>query len=595
MENKFYIKRNNNNQVAKVTKENILFLDPEFKDKIDELNLSSILRRIEEKDLGDFFQNSRFSKLPISAVLVKTFTLGTLYEVKDISVEDFLKLSLIKKFEFIISQKKLIWLNYLNKQELFDFLNYYNVDFNNTTAYTELKKFATTYIKQLQNYKSDELDEPDKDNHDQTFYETDIPTVLESLDNNTSKSSDENASLSNILVDLNTFQLNNNETDIVDNKRTVVQNKLFYKTENNFHLKDNYSKTNINFKMAGNHHFSPGIFNGTQDECVLEFFENFELMAKANGWDNEMKLVYLPLYLKGSAYKLFKILDSETKLSFEKIMLKFKENFASYSRSKMLRNKLRNRKLKAGESIGEFWIDMIFLINETNRMMPEWEKIDLILDALSPEYYNVIGMLKNNSLIELENNLKQLEYTKSRARELEEKVKLENDTFNSNFNNNFMQYNNDNYNNYGYRQGNSNGNYSGPRFNNYKPPFFHQQYNNNYNAQKFNNKNNNNHNNMNYNYRSNFNGYNNNYNRPNNVHNFSYNKVYPETNNIDHTMYNNDNNSNNMRMQNNNQKLQPNIQNKNYNENPPKTDIVCFGCGLPGHMRSSCTVSKNFK
>jgi len=38
-------------------------------------------------------------------------------------------------------------------------------------------------------------------------------------------------------------------------------------------------------------------------------FENFELMAKANGWENEIKLVYLPLYLKGSAYKLFKILD----------------------------------------------------------------------------------------------------------------------------------------------------------------------------------------------------------------------------------------------------------------------------------------------
>jgi len=87
-------------------------------------------------------------------VLVKTFTLGTLYEVKNISLEDFSKLSLTKRFEFIISQKKLIWLNYLNKQELFDFLNHCNVDFNNTASFTELKKLATTYIKKLQNYKS---------------------------------------------------------------------------------------------------------------------------------------------------------------------------------------------------------------------------------------------------------------------------------------------------------------------------------------------------------------------------------------------------------------------------------------------------------
>jgi len=55
---------------------------------------------------------------------------------------------------------------------------------------------------------------------------------------------------------------------------------------------------------------------------------------------------------------------------------------------------------------------MNFLINETNSTMYELEKIDLILDALSPEYYNVIGMLKNDSMIELKNNLKQIEYTK---------------------------------------------------------------------------------------------------------------------------------------------------------------------------------------
>jgi len=61
-----------------------------------------------------------------------------------------------------------------------------------------------------------------------------------------------------------------------------------------------------------------------------EIFENFELMAKVNRWENEIKLVYLPFYLKGLAYKLFKILDLETKLSFEKIMLKFKGNFTSY-------------------------------------------------------------------------------------------------------------------------------------------------------------------------------------------------------------------------------------------------------------------------
>ena len=97
-------------------------------------------------------------------------------------------------------------------------------------------------------------------------------------------------------------------------------------------------------------------------------------MAKVKIWEYKTKLVYLPLYLKGSAYKLFKIIDSETKFSFHKIMFKFKENFTSYSKPKMLRYKLRNRKLISGESISEFWIDINFLINEINKVMTESAK-----------------------------------------------------------------------------------------------------------------------------------------------------------------------------------------------------------------------------
>lgn len=611
MERKFYIKRKTNNQIAKVNKDNILFLDPEFRDEFDEINLSSVLRRVEEKDLGDFFQNSRFSKLPISATLVKTFTLATLYEVQDIAVVEFSKLPLNKKFEFIISQKLLIWLNYLNKQELFDFLNYCKVNVNNTASFIEHKKLAIAHIKQLQTYKIDELYESEENNRDQTLIETDTKTVLELKDNNTSKSSDEFTHLNNILTDLNTStQLINNKIEVIDNKFTTEQNNLFDKTEISSQPNLNISKTNNKYNMAGNHHFSPGIFNGTQDECVLEFFENFELMAKANGWEDETKLVYLPLYLKGSAYKLLKIMDSETKLSFEKIMLKFKENFASYGRSKMLKNKLKNRKLKSSESVGEFWIDINFLINETNKAMPESEKIDLILDALSPDYYNVIGMLKNNSLTELENNLKKLEYTKSRANELEEKTKLESNTYNSNRNNSFTKYNNDNYNydNHTYRRNYGNGNFNRPRFNSYKPPFFDQQYKNNYKDPNFHVRNNNS--NMNYNNTSNFSGYNNNhnnnndnnnYNRFNNFHNFdnhnSHNNGYAGINNRDHR-YDNNNFNNNVRMQKyDDRKIEHNTQNKNknFNENPPKVDIVCYDCGLPGHTRFSCTMSKNFK
>jgi len=74
-------------------------------------------------------------------------------------------------------------------------------------------------------------------------------------------------------------------------------------------------------KFTSNLHFHP--------VYLTVIFENFELIANENVWKDETKLVYLPLYSKGSAYRLHKIMDSNTKLSFENIMLKFKEIFAS--------------------------------------------------------------------------------------------------------------------------------------------------------------------------------------------------------------------------------------------------------------------------
>jgi len=112
-------------------------------------------------------------------------------------------------------------------------------------------------------------------NHDQKLNEIDIETVLEPQNNNTSKPNDEIPFLNNIfiLVDLSTFHLSNNTTNTIYNKLAVVQNNLFYKTEKSFQPESNISKTNIKFKMASNHNFSPGIFNGTQDECVLKFLK----------------------------------------------------------------------------------------------------------------------------------------------------------------------------------------------------------------------------------------------------------------------------------------------------------------------------------
>jgi len=122
MDVKFYIKRNVNNQAAKVTKSNIVFLNEDFNSEINAIDLISILRQIEEFDLGNFFENSKFGKIPLSAKLVKKFSLCTLYEVECLSKEEFNALTPVeKKFEFIISQKTVSWILLLDKPEVVGF------------------------------------------------------------------------------------------------------------------------------------------------------------------------------------------------------------------------------------------------------------------------------------------------------------------------------------------------------------------------------------------------------------------------------------------------------------------------------------------
>jgi len=108
MDFKFYIKRYANNQIVKVTKSNILFLNEHFNSEINAIDLISILRKIEENNLGKFFENLKFGKIPLSAMLVKKCTLCTLYEVECLSKEELNALipAVEKKFKFIISQKR---------------------------------------------------------------------------------------------------------------------------------------------------------------------------------------------------------------------------------------------------------------------------------------------------------------------------------------------------------------------------------------------------------------------------------------------------------------------------------------------------------
>lgn len=98
MDNKFYIKQCTNNQVTKVDKNKIIHLNENFNTEINEQNLISLLRKIEEIDLGNYLSDSKFSKLPFAVELVQNFTLYMLLKVKELSNEEFNNLLTKQKF-----------------------------------------------------------------------------------------------------------------------------------------------------------------------------------------------------------------------------------------------------------------------------------------------------------------------------------------------------------------------------------------------------------------------------------------------------------------------------------------------------------------
>uniref|UniRef100_A0A2S2NW23 Retrotransposon gag domain-containing protein n=1 Tax=Schizaphis graminum TaxID=13262 RepID=A0A2S2NW23_SCHGA len=604
MDNKFYIKRNTNNQIAKVTNSNILFLNKNFNSEINKVNLITLLRSIEENDLGDFFENSKFGKIPFSAIVVKQFTLCTLYEVKSLSKEEFNKLSPVeKKFEFIISQKTVAWIHLLDKSEVVGFLKFCNINCEESATLVELRNLAKAAVKNFRGepFSSEENKESD-DSIDLTFTEGNLSlnlnksqpqfydnnieikpqlqsqTILENKDNTVETGNAVDKLKNLLLLDLeksispvsNTKQSENLKFETKElNQNFNLENSLKYcpsilktKTNNNNEVEselktvDNTNKLNSNTKMARLQQFVPNIFNGSGDECVLEFFEYFNVVAIANDWTSQIKLTYLPLYIKNSAYKLYKtLIVNNSKLTFDEIERIFKDKFASPARNRMLRNKLRNKKLKSTETISEFLADILYLISQTNNTIPETEKIDIILDALTPEYYNTVIIMNNDTLDNLETNLKKIENSKLIKSDVQsintvdiDNLKKENEFLKSKLN----SLNNGNY----------NFNQKKKFINNTQNPYQNRQnfdinqnnsFNNMCNRNPYNNHNNFGNTNglfipnqsmMNSNYQSNFNPNNNN----NNVYtkpkwNNHYKNMQPNQNNQPQNYYRNNNNN----------------------------------------------------
>lgn len=591
MDVKFYIKRNINNQVAKITKDNITFLDNNFKLGTNEEDLFSLIRSTDETKLGDFFQHSRFGKLPLSAKFTKKFTLCSLYKVEILSKEEFYKLQQKEKFEFIITQRTVAWINLLDKSELVNFLKFCNIYCEDSNTIVELRNLASSAIKSFRREDTDviEIEEDLSLNFNnsgdnwanETFIEKDTETdnvdtlsigykiknLLDDLrltnetENQHNNSNLNKADILNQTSDIN-LKSNNINSEVENNKVTseIRENLKNTVEKSTVEIKPkiiiNKNKLNIKSNMALKSMLhQPQPFSGSSHEDVDNFFDNFDLAAIINEWGEYEKITLLPLYLKDTAGKFFKIIKTKNpNITWESVKTQLIEKFTVIGNKKLLKIQLDQRKLEKGETISEFLINIIELCNKIDLQMEETDICEKILAGLPDEIYDKIDILDNSTLNNLEKNLKHVESSKlirnkniNSNREVEE-LRKEMDVLKNHIKNlNTTQSGQNNFNRNSYTRNQNNRNFKDDNFNNYNNRYVSN------NNQRFNNNNN-------FNNNGNSNG----------PQNFNYNN-YKNRNfqrNHDHYGNNGNNNKNNVdrNFNNTNSRNNNNFDNSQYNK-----------------------------
>lgn len=159
--------------------------------------------------------------------------------------------------------------------------------------------------------------------------------------------------------------------------------------------------------------FTPQSFSAAPHENISEFIQNYKRVAKANSWDNDDCLMYLPFYLKGSAAQYFETisesLQKQNTLNFENVtnaLLGYFEPIASLEKIEI---ELMNRKMSPRETIQNYMAHILFLCQKYDSEMSEKRKIRYILRGLLPHILDKIIMLKNDTMAELENNIQKFE------------------------------------------------------------------------------------------------------------------------------------------------------------------------------------------
>ena len=115
------------------------------------------------------------------------------------------------------------------------------------------------------------------------------------------------------------------------------------------------------------------LFYGDGGEDFSEFLGNYRRAGLLNGWDEENLALGPPLFLKQQVCVWFKTLtEADKNESFQVLSQKLISHFESKVTLRQLRQKLEERRQLLGETVADYYYDILSFCSRLNLPKSEW-------------------------------------------------------------------------------------------------------------------------------------------------------------------------------------------------------------------------------
>lgn len=170
---------------------------------------------------------------------------------------------------------------------------------------------------------------------------------------------------------------------------------------------DNITKNNMTDNKKP--YFKPTNFSGSISENIDSFLKKYNRAAIINGWSESEKSQYIPVFLEGSALTFYEnIIDSGEEIKWPELEKKLRLEFEPIAQTDMLRLMLEKRKQLPDEPTVSYINEAESLCRRIDNKMSQ-EMVRNIMKGLNPSIARYIGIMGNNNLSELKNNVRKYE------------------------------------------------------------------------------------------------------------------------------------------------------------------------------------------